>query len=167
MAGSSDARSASAARTARRIVRSVESSVTPRLRPGERDRSCALHSALVRGLVDYALARKAILRDYQRGRLSRHQICDAHPELVRAARQVGDDIGIACPVCETEPLRLVSYAFGENLRSPSGKLWVGTDELDKLARAHDELKCYEVECCSGCGWNHLRRAFLVGRRHAG
>ncbi len=127
----------------------------------------ALHSAAVRGLVDYALARKAILRDFQRGRLSRHQICDAHPELVRAARQVGDDLGIPCPVCEIEPLRLVSYAFGDNLRSTSGKLWVGLDELDKLARAHDELKCYEVECCAGCGWNHLRRAFLVGRRHAG
>ena len=50
---------------------------------------------------------------------------------------MGDDLGIACPVCEIEPLRLVSYAFGENLRSPSGKLWVGTDELDKLAECCD------------------------------
>ena len=26
---------------------------------------------------------------------------------------------------------------------------------------------YEVEVCAECGWNHLRRSYLVGRRVAG
>jgi hypothetical protein len=121
----------------------------------------------MRGLVDYVLARRSVLRDLHRGRLSRRDVCDAHPELVRAARQVGDDAGVDCPVCEQEGLRVVSYAFGDSLKSPSGRLWVGAEELARLERSHDELKCYEVEVCAECGWNHLRRSYLVGRRVAG
>ena len=41
------------------------------------------------------------------------------------------------------------------------------EELARLERTHDELKCYEVEVCAECGWNHLRRSYLVGRRVAG
>jgi hypothetical protein len=121
----------------------------------------------MRGLVDYVLARRSVLRDLHRGRLSRRDVCDAHPELIRAARQVGDAAGVDCPVCELEGLRLVSYAFGDSLKSPSGRLWVGEKELARLERSHDELKCYEVEVCAECGWNHLRRSYLVGRRVAG
>jgi hypothetical protein len=121
----------------------------------------------MRGLVDYVLARRSVLRDLRRGRLSRRDVCDAHPELVRAARMVGEDSGFECPVCEIDHVRLVSYAFGDSLKSPSGRLWVGPAELARLERSHDELKCYEVEVCAECGWNHLRRSYLVGRRVAG
>ena len=33
--------------------------------------------------------------------------------------------------------------------------------------AHDEFACYDVEVCTGCRWNHLRRQSLHGRLHAG
>ncbi len=41
-------------------------------------------------LVDYTLVKRATLRDLRGGRLSRQEVCDAHPELLRAARNVGD-----------------------------------------------------------------------------
>ncbi|MGH7857876.1 MAG: DUF5318 family protein, partial [Candidatus Binatia bacterium] len=31
--------------------------------------------------VDYSLARRAVLRSYHSGRVSRFEICDAHPDL--------------------------------------------------------------------------------------
>jgi hypothetical protein len=41
------------------------------------------------GVVDYRLARQALLSEFRKGRLARHQVCDAHPELVRNARELG------------------------------------------------------------------------------
>ncbi|MGH2765769.1 MAG: DUF5318 family protein, partial [Actinomycetota bacterium] len=38
------------------------------------------------GVVDYTLAKRALLREVRRGMLSTIDICDAHPELMRAAR---------------------------------------------------------------------------------
>ena len=40
-------------------------------------------------LVDYTLAKRAKLTELRGGRLSRDDVCDAHPELLRAARNVG------------------------------------------------------------------------------
>ncbi len=40
------------------------------------------------GRVEYQLARNAVVREFHRGRLSRLDVCDAHPELLRAARQL-------------------------------------------------------------------------------
>ena len=44
----------------------------------------------VRRHTDYTLARRAVLRDLQRGAVARLDVCDAHPELLRAARHVGE-----------------------------------------------------------------------------
>ncbi len=41
-------------------------------------------------LVDYTLAKRAKLTELRGGRLSRDDVCDAHPELLRAARNVGE-----------------------------------------------------------------------------
>ena len=38
-----------------------------------------------RGTVDHGFARRILINEYKRGRLSRDQVCDAHPELIRAA----------------------------------------------------------------------------------
>jgi hypothetical protein len=40
-------------------------------------------------------------------------------------------------------------------------------ELAAVSDRFDELTTYEIEVCVACSWNHLRRSFLVGRRHAG
>jgi hypothetical protein len=42
------------------------------------------------GVIDYTLAKRALLRDAQDGLLSVSDICDAHPELMRAAKYVGE-----------------------------------------------------------------------------
>ena len=52
-----------------------------------------------RGQIDHRLARQHLINEYKRGRLSQDQICDAHPELLRAARHVGDPADHRCPVC--------------------------------------------------------------------
>ena len=42
-----------------------------------------------RGTVDHGFARRMLINEYKRGRLSQDQVCDAHPELIRAATNVG------------------------------------------------------------------------------
>ena len=59
--------------------------------------------------VDYALARRAVLRDLRRGSISGHDVCDAHPELLRAGRNVGERAPHDGPVCGRDHVRFVSY----------------------------------------------------------
>jgi hypothetical protein len=115
------------------------------------------------GEIDYRLARKHVVAEFKRGRLSRLDVCDAHPELLRAARNVGETTAEPCPICEDGPLVLVSFAFGARLPA-HGRCVTSRDELRKLARRAQELACYVVEVCPACSWNHLARTFLVGRR---
>src|SRR5690348_14424695 len=49
------------------------------------------------GQVDYRLARNSTITAFHKGRLSRLDICDAHPELLRAALNVGDEASEDCP----------------------------------------------------------------------
>ena len=116
--------------------------------------------------IDYALARRAVLRDYRRGALDRLDVCDAHPELVRAARNLGSVTRDECPICGELPLRQVSYVYGEKLKAPGGRVVTCPDELRKLGRSHDELTCYVVEVCVECSWNYLLRTYVTGRKHA-
>lgn len=119
----------------------------------------------MRSGIDYALARRAVLSDLERGTRARHDVCDAHPELLRAGRYVGSPAG-ACPVCEAGSLRMVSYVYGDKLKAANGRCVASADELARLGRTHDEFCCYDVEVCVDCGWNHLRRASWHGRKHA-
>ena len=119
------------------------------------------------GHVDYALARRAVIRDFRRGTLTRLDVCDAHPELLRAGRHVGEDAERACPVCGLENVRLVSYVYGDKLKGANGRCISHERELAKLGATHDEFACYVVEVCLDCSWNHLDRRYLLGRRHAG
>ena len=121
----------------------------------------------MRSQIDYSLARRVVVRDVQRGRVARASVCDAHPELIRAARNVGEGSGRDCPICEAHELRLVSYVFGDGLKQANGRCITSADELERLEASVDEFACYVVEVCVDCSWNHLVRSFLVGRRHAG
>jgi hypothetical protein len=117
----------------------------------------------VTGQVDFRLARNAVLRDLRRGRLSRLEVCDAHPELLRAAQGVGQVTSEDCPVCGEDKIRLVSYAFGRGL--PAGGRCVSSRlELARLSRGTRSLACYVVEVCPTCAWNHLARLFNLGGR---
>lgn len=117
--------------------------------------------------VDYALARRAVLRDLRRGAVTRLDVCDAHPELLRAARNVGEPAPHDCPICGSERVRYVSYVYGDTLKQANGRCITYPGELDKLDASFDEFACYVVEVCLDCRWNHLDRRYLLGRRHAG
>lgn len=110
------------------------------------------------GQVEYRLARDSTVREYQRGRLSRLDICDAQPELQRVARNLGRPTEVDCPICEAARLVHVSFAFGPRLPA-SGRPLATNAELQTLARGKDEVAFYIVEVCTECGWNHLLRMF--------
>jgi hypothetical protein len=116
------------------------------------------------GQVSYRLARNAVVSQFQKGRLSRLDVCDAHPELLRAARNIGEATPERCPICDEANVVLVSYVFGSGLPA-SGHCVTTKAELAKLNRRGAELACYVVEVCPECSWNHLAHTFLVsGRR---
>jgi hypothetical protein len=116
------------------------------------------------GEIDYRLARRHVVAEFKRGRLSRLDVCDAHPELLRAARNVGEATCEPCPICDDGQLVLVSFAFGARLPA-HGRCVTSRAELSKLSKRAQELACYVVEVCPDCSWNHLARTFLVGRRN--
>ena len=122
-------------------------------------------AAAVPGEVDYRLARSAVLKELRRGRLSRLDVCDAHPELLRTARSVGVPAATTCPVCQGGQLVHVSYAFGARL-SPGGQVFGDAGDLAKLVRRAGDVACYVVEVCPDCSWNHLVRTFAAGRRRS-
>ena len=114
------------------------------------------------GVVDHRLARRHQINEFRRGRLRQDQVCDAHPELIRAARNVGSPASIACPICEVDQLRLVTYVFGPRLPA-HGRCVSTAEELEKLNARPDELTAYVVEACTECRWHHLLRVIPVGR----
>jgi hypothetical protein len=118
---------------------------------------------LVAGQVDYRLARNSVVSEFHKGRLSRTDICDAHPDLLRAASNVGDETREECPICEEVHVRLVSYVFGERLPA-SGVCVTSRQEMDRLARTSKQMTCYVVEVCPSCSWNHLARSFAIAAR---
>ena len=118
------------------------------------------------GVIDYRLARQAVISEFQKGRLARHEVCDAHPELRRAASLASEPTSQQCPICEDANVVLVTYAFGPRLPA-HGRCITSKAELAKLGRQAQSLACYVVEVCPECAWNHLARTFLVGRAHTG
>jgi hypothetical protein len=113
------------------------------------------------GQIDYRLARNAVLSEFRKGRLGRPDVCDAHPELVRAAREVGSPTADSCPICESGQLVHVSYVFGPRLPA-HGRCITTRRELTTFARRSTTNTCYVVEVCPECSWNHLARTFTLG-----
>jgi hypothetical protein len=90
-------------------------------------------------------------------------VCDAHPELIRAAGNVGTPLDQPCPICDESKLRLVTYVFGSRLPA-HGRCVSTAKELATLNRRRDELSAYVVEACIGCQWHHLRKVIPLGGR---
>jgi hypothetical protein len=118
------------------------------------------------GSVDYTLAKRALLREFRTGLLSRLDVCDAHPELLRAAKYVGRRTNRACPICKKEELRLLAYVYADDLRTDNGRVWELSEALN-VAAAHRGGACYVVEVCTGCSWNHLSQAYRARSASAG
>lgn len=115
-----------------------------------------------KGVVDHRLSRRHLINEYHRGRLRQDQVCDAHPELIRAARNVGTAATAACPICAEHELKLVTYVFGSRLPS-HGRCVSTAAELAALEARPDELTAYVVEACVACHWHHLLRVLPVGK----
>jgi hypothetical protein len=117
----------------------------------------------VEARVEYRLARNAVVRDVRRGRLGTVDVCDAHPELLRAARNVGKPSGEDCPICESAGTVQVTYVFGAGL-PPGGRCPGTATELNRLRRRPEPVLCYDVEVCPDCAWHHLTRKYPAGGR---
>ncbi len=113
-------------------------------------------------MIEYALARRALLADLFSGRVSPMDACDAHPYLLRAAKYHGEPSATPCPVCRRGPLTHVTYTYGDELREASGRVRA-TAELAALELEYDELRVYVVEVCRDCSWNHLVVSYSIGR----
>ncbi|MGP3964652.1 DUF5318 family protein [Nonomuraea sp. 3N208] len=114
-----------------------------------------------RRVVDYGLAKKAVVRSFHAGRTSRGELCDAQPYLLSAARHFGEPTERLCPVCERENVTNVTYVYGDALGRHAGQAKVAS-ELAAMAHDYDEFRVYVVEVCQGCSWNHLTVSYVLG-----
>jgi len=114
-----------------------------------------------RQTVDYALQRRALLAEVYSGRVGVSEVCDANPYLLRAAKFHGEPSTVTCPVCRKEPLTLVSWVYGDELKHASGSARVA-EELAKMATLFEEFSVYVVEVCRTCSWNHLVQSYVLG-----
>ena len=114
-----------------------------------------------RGLVDYALKRRAVLAEVMAGRTGVSDVCDASPYLVRAAKFHGVVTELPCPVCRKEPLTYVYWVYGDEIKHLAGSART-PPELEELAGSYREFSVYQVEVCRTCAWNHLVAAFVMG-----
>jgi hypothetical protein len=115
----------------------------------------------MRQVIDYALARRALLVQLSRGQLTAADVCDAHPDLQRAARYHGEPTEIGCPICRRVRLTRVTYAYGDELQHASGRAR-SSRTLDGLSQRYENIRIYVVEVCRSCGWNHLIVSYLTG-----
>jgi hypothetical protein len=115
-----------------------------------------------RHVVDYALQRRALLRELYSGRVGVYEVCDASPYLKSAAKFHGEATDVRCPVCRREHLSHVHYVYGDELKHSAGQAR-RLAELPMLAMSVRDVQVYVVEVCRGCGWNHLIRQYRLGR----
>jgi len=138
----------------------------------------------VRSFVDYALARQATLQSLRRGQLTTTDVCEPHPDLIRAALHHGEPTARSCPVCRgadagtdrLDPrlginggpglpgaggLVFLRYAYGDELGQFSGRI-KSQEDIVELAASAGDVKVYVVEVCISCGWNHLIASYVVG-----
>jgi hypothetical protein len=115
-----------------------------------------------RQIVDYALRRRALLREVYSGRVGTYEVCDASPYLRSAAKFHGEPTEERCPVCRREHLTNVHYIYGDELKASAGQARRAA-ELPVLAMTFREFQVYVVEVCRGCGWNHLIEQYMLGR----
>ena len=116
-------------------------------------------------VVEFGLVRHALLAKVAAGLLRYEDVCDAHPELLRAAKNLGRKTGETCPVCSDVELVEVTYVFGARLSS-GGTCPTSRAELLKLERREEPVQCYAVEVCVGCSFHHLVRKWSAGGRRA-
>jgi len=111
--------------------------------------------------VEYRLLRDALAKAVLAGKIRKEDACDAHPELVRAASNLGKSTGDKCPICKQQDTVEVTYVFGAKL--PAGGTCPSTKtELNRLLKREDPVQAYTVEVCTACHFHHLLRRYPGG-----
>jgi len=112
-------------------------------------------------VVDYGLRRRALLAGVRSGRIGIGEVCDAGPYLLTAAKFHGEPTEVSCPVCRKEPLTLVSWVYGDELKHVAGSAR-SPSELMRMSQLFGEFNVHVVEVCRTCHWNHLVRSYVLG-----
>lgn len=113
------------------------------------------------GSVDYRFARRQTLFRFRAGELTPADVCDAQNELMRVAQNCSQVSTAKCPVCGERQIRIVRYVFGPRLPS-GGRAVASRSELRKLSGRSGDFRCFTVEVCTGCRWNHLLQIEPIG-----
>lgn len=129
-------------------------SFTPSSAPGNHDAGAPA------GVVSYRLARKRLVEAFTNGRRTTEEVCDAQPELRRVAHSFGVPAGEPCPICDSDDLVTVLFAFGSGLPK-AGRVLADLKEIRKLRTRGKPSTCYLIEVCRQCWWNHLRESYGV------
>jgi len=106
------------------------------------------------GEIDHRLTRRLVVNNFRRGIVSQDSVCDAHPELLRVARNFGRPTSVKCPICANDQLVTVTYLFGPRLPT-HGKFIVTRAELQQFVNRSERYTGYLVEVCRSCAWHHL------------
>lgn len=117
------------------------------------------------GSVDYRLERARLLRQVRAGEVDAADVCDAQRELLRVANSLSERAAHPCPICSERNLRYTRFVFGPRL-GPGGRAVGSRAELNKIAAKRGSFRCYVVEVCTNCRWNHLLRVIPLGRTQA-
>lgn len=113
------------------------------------------------GSIDYRFARRRTLYQYRAGELTVEDVCDAHSELMRVAMNCSQKSSAKCPVCAERSLRLVRYVFGPRLPA-GGRVVASRTEMRRYGEKSGDFRCYTVEVCERCRWNHLLQVEPIG-----
>ncbi|MBW3618719.1 MAG: DUF5318 domain-containing protein [Actinobacteria bacterium] len=114
------------------------------------------------GRIDYRMARRAVLRDVSSGLRSPQDVCDAHPDLVRAGRNIGSPVDDGCPVCDEHGVRHVTYIFtGKATKKGESGRAIPRDTLATQVKRLGDLNVFTVEVCTDCHWHHLLESFWL------
>lgn len=105
--------------------------------------------------VDYRMARRAVLRDVREGLTALSDVRDAHPELLRAAKWIGEEQADPCPLCHEHDLVQVLYVFPRHGRTARRGQAVAREALPAKVAKLGDLRVYTVEVCRACHWHHL------------
>ncbi|GGI03215.1 DUF5318 family protein [Egicoccus halophilus] len=114
-----------------------------------------------KGRIDYRMQRRATLGAVAAGRRSREDVCDAHPDLLRAGTHIGTPVAESCPVCDADELRHVHYVFDGRTPKSQGGRAVPRENLTRQQERYGDLDVYTVEVCVLCHWHHLVESFLL------
>lgn len=113
------------------------------------------------GEIDHRLTRRALINNFRRGEISRDTLCDAHPELLRVARNFGRPTRVKCPICVNDQLVTVSYVFGPRLPS-HGRFIATRAEVEEFDFRQERFTTYLIEVCRSCSWHHLLKTRVLG-----